>query len=107
MKTLFVLLVVTLLVVAPSRSQSPVFASLENARRALEAGSLGADTQTQASAQRRAAAVEAHQFELRLADFARVWNDFVQEYNDKRTYNVKKAKALARALKKLESELPR
>jgi hypothetical protein len=107
MHTLVVVLIATLVLAAHGLCQTnPVYTALQNARASMEAQQDQSDSQTEDAARRRAAAYEAHQFEVRLAEFARVWNDFVQEYSDKGTYNLKKAKSLSRALKKLQSQLP-
>jgi hypothetical protein len=111
MQTLFAVIVATFVFAThglpeAGLPQNPSFDAIQNARRAMELQQDQIDAQTEETARRRAAAYEAHQFELHLAEFARVWNDFVKEYADKGTYNVKKAKSLSRALKKLQSLLP-
>jgi flagellar biosynthesis/type III secretory pathway protein FliH len=86
---------------------NPNSAALQNARRALESQQDQTDSQAEDAARRRAAAFEAHQFEVHLAEFAHAWNDFVKEYSDKGTYNLKKAKLLSKALKNLQPHLPK
>lgn len=56
---------------------------------------------------RRAAAFEEKQFRERMNQFASAWNLFIVEYQDRGTFNVKKAKAVQHAWKIIESNLPR
>jgi len=108
MHTLLAVIAATLAFAAHGLPQAdPTIAALQNARRALESQQDKADSQTEEVTRRRAAAYEAHQFEARLAEFAHAWNNFVQEYSDKGTYNLKKARSLSRALKKLQAQLPK
>ncbi len=58
-------------------------------------------------ARRRAAAFEDKQFRERMNQFAAAWNLFINEYQDRGTFNVKKAKAVQHAWKSIEPDLPR
>jgi sugar diacid utilization regulator len=108
MHTLAALLIATLVFEGHGLPETnPTYAALQSARRALESQQDQTDSQTEDASRRRAAAYEAHQFEVHLAEFAHAWNDFVKEYSDKGTYNLKKAKSLSRALKNLQSHLPK
>jgi len=107
MHTLFAVVAATFVFAIHGTPQTnPTLDALQSARRAMEQQQDQTDSQTEEAARRRAAAYEAHQFETRLAEFARAWNAFVGEYTAKGTYNLKKAKSLSRALKKLQSQLP-
>jgi hypothetical protein len=105
MQTFFGVLIALAISIAAISQTVTGPAAAREAQRALE--SLGSQTDARSvdAARRRAAEYEAHQFELHMQEFARVWNDFVKDY-ESGTYNLKKARALSKALRKLESELP-
>jgi translation initiation factor 2B subunit (eIF-2B alpha/beta/delta family) len=108
MHTLVAVLIATLVFASHGLPETnPTYAALQNARRVMESQQDQSDSQIEDAARRRAAAYEVHQFEVHLAEFADAWNDFVKEYSDKGTYNLKKAKLLSKALKKLQPHLPK
>jgi hypothetical protein len=107
MHTYFAVLAVTLFIAFPAWPQSNApYSALQDARRALEIQMNQSGSPTPEQTSREAAVLEARMFEVHMTDFARAWNDFVQEYSDKHIYNLKKARSLSRALKKLQAHLP-
>ncbi len=55
-------------------------------------------------AKRRAAAEDLRRFHEKMMDFVRAWNDFTNEYVQRGTFNVKKARLVSQAWQKLERE---
>jgi hypothetical protein len=54
-------------------------------------------------AKRRAREDERRDFEQKLNRFVGMWNKFVSEYNRQRTFDVKEARALAKAFREIEA----
>ncbi len=55
-------------------------------------------------ARRRAAQEDLRRMHEKMREFVRVWNDFVYEYSERGTFNIKKAKQITSAWRKLERE---
>ena len=52
---------------------------------------------------RHAAEHERREFERKANRFVELWNKLIPEYNSQRTFNVKSARALAKAFRELEA----
>ena len=66
----------------------------------------GRDDEGMEEARRKAAGYEAGRFVEQMNEFAIKWNAFANEYRDKGTFNVKKARELGREMRRIEKELP-
>ena len=56
--------------------------------------------------ERKAAEFEKQRFEAEMNSFVLAWNEFANEYIEKKTFNLKKARSLAKAMRKMEGKLP-
>jgi len=63
-----------------------------------------ADSVRMEAARRRAAAEEERRLREKMAEFVRAWNDFVQEYTGRGAFNIRKARRITRAWRRLERE---
>jgi hypothetical protein len=55
-------------------------------------------------ARRRAAAEEERRLREKMREFVQAWNDFVHEYTERGTFNIRKARLITQAWRKLERE---
>ncbi|MBI2680570.1 MAG: hypothetical protein HYX25_06125 [Candidatus Solibacter usitatus] len=70
----------------------------------FEIDKLSAAVRRSEPAHSRAAAEEARLLEMRMQDVVRAWNSFAMEYVDRGTFNLRKAREVTKAWRKLQSE---
>jgi hypothetical protein len=70
----------------------------------FEIGKLNAAVRTGEPATSRASVEEARRLEMRMQDVVRAWNSFANEYVDRGTFNLRKAREVTKAWRKLQSE---
>ena len=66
--------------------------------------SEASDTARMEEARRRAAQEELRRLHEKMEHFVRAWNDFIREYSERGTFNIRKARAINQAWRKLERE---
>jgi hypothetical protein len=70
----------------------------------FEIGKLSAAVRTSEPATSRGEVEEARRLKMRMQDVVRAWNSFATEYVDRGTFNLRKAREVTRAWRKLQSE---
>jgi hypothetical protein len=103
-RTVIILLVLVLIAACDAAAQSPDPNQCRNLAPAYQRLLLKAETPNidQQAEQRRAAEQKQHQFLLKTEKFIDAWTALATEYNEKGTFNVKKAKQVSKAFHDLE-----
>jgi|SRR5579871_171402 len=103
MKNASITLLVLVSIAAPdTMAQSPNLSQCAQAERTYQRMLLMADGGTEPEQQRRTAHQKEQQFWMKTEKFIASWTALAREYNEKGTFNLKKARAASKAFHDLE-----